>query len=105
MKLVGVGDLGPAAHEFVAWLAKAGLRWWQTLPFGPVGHPRILGVIQAYWALCHELNAMLTDASQRVAPEAMLLGWLRDGTRETWVEVLSAMPYWPVAIDREGNWS
>lgn len=33
----GCGDLGPPAHEFVAYLAQAGQRWWQTLPVGPPG--------------------------------------------------------------------
>lgn len=32
------GDLGPAAHAFVDFLASCGLRWWQMLPLGPVGH-------------------------------------------------------------------
>ncbi|HWH94717.1 MAG TPA: 4-alpha-glucanotransferase [Baekduia sp.] len=29
------GRLGPAAREFVDWLAEAGQRWWQMLPLGP----------------------------------------------------------------------
>ncbi|WP_165065404.1 4-alpha-glucanotransferase [Paludisphaera rhizosphaerae] len=33
----GVGDVGPQAHRFVETLAKAGQRWWQTLPLGPTG--------------------------------------------------------------------
>jgi 4-alpha-glucanotransferase len=32
------GDLGPAAHAVVDFLADAGIRWWQMLPLGPVGH-------------------------------------------------------------------
>jgi 4-alpha-glucanotransferase len=34
----GIGDLGPAAHGFVDWLADAGQTLWQTLPLVPVGH-------------------------------------------------------------------
>ena len=34
----GIGDLGPAAHEWVAWLARAGCRIWQVLPLGPTGY-------------------------------------------------------------------
>src|SRR5918997_495297 len=30
----GVGDLGPAAHRFVDWLAEAGQAYWQVLPPG-----------------------------------------------------------------------
>ena len=33
----GIGDLGPAAYRFVDFLARAGQRWWQMLPVGPVG--------------------------------------------------------------------
>src|SRR5271165_7326909 len=33
----GIGDLGPAAYEFVDWLALARQRLWQILPLGPVG--------------------------------------------------------------------
>ena len=31
----GVGDLGPAAHEFADFLAAAGLSLWQMLPLTP----------------------------------------------------------------------
>ena len=32
----GIGDLGPAAHSFVDWLAEAGQTLWQILPLTPV---------------------------------------------------------------------
>ncbi len=32
-----VGDIGPAAHRFVEYLGRAGQRWWQMLPIGPIG--------------------------------------------------------------------
>lgn len=34
----GIGELGPAAHDFVDWLASAGIRLWQVLPLGPTGY-------------------------------------------------------------------
>ncbi len=34
----GIGDLGPAAYEFVDWLAAAKQTLWQVLPLGPVGY-------------------------------------------------------------------
>lgn len=34
----GIGDLGPAAHEFVAFLASARQHIWQVLPLGPTGY-------------------------------------------------------------------
>ncbi|MEM1026566.1 MAG: 4-alpha-glucanotransferase [Planctomycetota bacterium] len=30
------GDIGAAAYAFVDWLARAGQRWWQMLPTGPI---------------------------------------------------------------------
>ncbi|MGA3212588.1 MAG: 4-alpha-glucanotransferase [Terriglobales bacterium] len=35
--LGGIGDLGPAAHDFVEFLTAARQRLWQVLPLGPVG--------------------------------------------------------------------
>jgi 4-alpha-glucanotransferase len=34
----GIGDLGPAAYEFVDWLSAAKQTLWQILPLGPVGY-------------------------------------------------------------------
>jgi len=34
----GIGDLGPAALEFIDFLASAGQRLWQVLPLGPTGY-------------------------------------------------------------------
>lgn len=73
-------------------------------PCGPVSHPRVLGVIQAYWVLCEEINAAMPASARRVPPEQLLLGWLVDGHHVTWIEVLTAMPYWPIGIDAAGQW-
>src|SRR5207248_1820028 len=34
----GIGDLGPAAYEFIDFLAAARQGLWQILPLGPVGY-------------------------------------------------------------------
>jgi 4-alpha-glucanotransferase len=34
----GIGDLGPAAHEFLSFLAAAKQHIWQVLPLGPTGY-------------------------------------------------------------------
>jgi 4-alpha-glucanotransferase len=34
----GIGDVGPAAIEWVDRLHRAGQRWWQALPLGPTGY-------------------------------------------------------------------
>src|SRR5215218_3336150 len=46
----GSGDLGPAAHAFVDFLAAAGQHWWQMLPVGPPGAPPGNGPYGAYSA-------------------------------------------------------
>jgi 4-alpha-glucanotransferase len=33
----GIGDLGPQAEAFAAFLAETGQKWWQILPIGPTG--------------------------------------------------------------------
>jgi 4-alpha-glucanotransferase len=34
----GIGDLGPAAYQWVDWLAGSGCTLWQILPLGPTGY-------------------------------------------------------------------
>jgi 4-alpha-glucanotransferase len=34
----GIGDFGPAAYQFVDWLAASRLGLWQVLPLGPLGY-------------------------------------------------------------------
>lgn len=76
----------------------------QAHPIGPVAHPRVLGVIQAYWALCEEINSVLGATAESVAPEQLVLDWLRDGRHGSWVDVLAALPYWPIGLDDRGRW-
>jgi len=76
-------------------------------PIGPAAHARVLGVIQAYWAVCEEINGALPSASRAAAsvgPEQLLLGWLRDGRHASWATILTALPYWPVGLDGDGGW-
>jgi len=34
----GIGDIGPAAHRWLDWLAGSGCTYWQVLPLGPTGY-------------------------------------------------------------------
>ena len=34
----GIGDLGPAAYQWVDALVRAKQKWWQVLPLGPTGY-------------------------------------------------------------------
>jgi 4-alpha-glucanotransferase len=60
------GRLGPAAREFVDWLAEAGQSWWQMLPLGPpdrYGSPYKASSAFAAW------DGFLEDPEAEVAPE------------------------------------
>ena len=34
----GIGDIGPAAYQWIDLLARAKQTWWQILPLGPTGY-------------------------------------------------------------------
>ena len=70
---------------------------------GAVSHLDVIGVIRAYWLACEAINAQLPRTSW-LAPERMLLAWLLDGHHDSWVAILTAMPYWPLGLDENGVW-
>lgn len=78
---------------------------WMTYPAGPAAQPFFVALIRRYWLDCDAINRVVPK-SQAVAPEAFLLGWLVvEGPAEVEsVKILSCMPYWPLGLDREGNW-
>ncbi|MEN6526494.1 MAG: 4-alpha-glucanotransferase [Candidatus Polarisedimenticolia bacterium] len=58
----GIGDLGPAAHAYVDWLADAGAAYWQVLPVNPPGP-----------ASCpYTAHSTFAGATILVSPETML---------------------------------
>lgn len=70
---------------------------------GPAAHPEVVWVIRKYWLKCAALNDEVPE-TQRVPPEVFLLSWLMDGKHGVMVQVLAGMPYWPIGLDRDGNW-
>ena|SRR5450432_1071072 len=76
---------------------------WEERPAGPASFPGVVALIRDYWLACHRLNQEVAE-DQRVQPWTFLLGWLLDGSHEQCVSVLACMPYWPIGLDREGNW-
>jgi hypothetical protein len=70
---------------------------------GPASCPEIVWTLRKFWLDCVALNRTLTSA-QQVPPEVFLLHWLDDGRHQQWIQVLSAMPYWPIGLDATGNW-
>ncbi len=64
----GIGDIGPAAHAFVDFLAEAGQRWWQLLPLGPTGAGNSP----------YQSHSSFAGNPLLISPEAMVArGWLK----------------------------
>ena len=66
---------------------------------GPAEHPHLVWLVRKYWLACAEI-----DAASRVRPEVFLLKWLIDHGHRDYVTLLTAMPYWPIGLDENGNW-
>lgn len=76
---------------------------WRSRPAGPGAFPGVVAVVRDYWLACDELNRQVPE-ERRVSPEMFLLGWLSDQMHTDRIRVLSCLPYWPIGLDREGNW-
>jgi len=90
----GRDGLDPALVEREAWRAR---------PAGPASFPGLVSLVRDYWLACDRLNAPLAEA-QRVAPETLLLDWLRTSRHDDAERVLACMPYWPLGLDAAGAW-
>ncbi len=83
---------------------QARLANWKEFPAGPVSDPYTVAVLRQYWLACDALNDDCAP-DRRVAPEAFLLQWVIDDGDLVVAEILSGMPYWPIGIDADGNWT
>jgi hypothetical protein len=72
-------------------------------PVGPSVHGSVIAVVRKYWLACDSLNR-LVDRPERVPPEEFVLGRLVDGNHDDFAEFLAGFPFWPIGLDREGNW-
>ncbi|WP_295076492.1 hypothetical protein [Tabrizicola sp.] len=70
---------------------------------GPAEHPYLVWLVRNYWLACDEIGQELPDA-EKVRPEVFLLAWLQEDGRREYVQLLTAMPYWPIGLDENGNW-
>jgi hypothetical protein len=68
---------------------------------GPASHPAVVWLVRKYWLECARIGTGKPDA---VRPETFLLGWLIEDRRDDAVTLLTAMPYWPIGLDEDGNW-
>lgn len=71
---------------------------------GPASAPEVVWFFRTYWLAFDELNRSLA-ADDRVPPQVALLGWLVEEDRKDYVRLLTCMPYWPMGLDENGNWS
>jgi hypothetical protein len=101
------------------------LRWWRGLiasahedgmsreeavraaydshPAGPASAPEFVWLVRHHWLLCDEINRGLA-LEQRAAPQDVLLQWLIDVGDDDAVELATAMTYWPIGLDAQGQW-
>jgi 4-alpha-glucanotransferase len=82
------GRLGPAAFEFIDWLAAAGQTWWQLLPLGPPDRYRspykARSAFAAWPGLLAEPDAPVSEAERREFRERnayWILDWEQFGGR------------------------
>lgn len=76
---------------------------YSTFFAGPAACPQLIWVLRTYWLKCDALNRTLPP-EQRVPPQVLLLGWPMHERRDDWIQVLTAMPYWPIGLDEHGQW-
>src|ERR1700736_1102301 len=55
----GIGDIGPAAFEWIDTLARARQSWWQILPLGPTGYGD--SPYQSFSAFAGNINLLSPD--------------------------------------------
>jgi len=87
----GVGDLGPAAHAYVDWLADAGVGWWQMLPVHPAGHGECPYAATSTFAG----NPLLISPDVLVGDGLVTAADLADAPK---------FPDWTVDFERVGPW-
>ncbi|RAZ71672.1 hypothetical protein [Mesorhizobium atlanticum] len=74
---------------------------YEQRPAGPASRPEVVFVVRDYWLRVVALNE--TNRGQTgVAPQILLLSWL-PGNGHLY-GILTAMPYWPIGLDENGNW-
>ncbi|NVJ20716.1 hypothetical protein HUW62_05745 [Myxococcus sp. AM011] len=76
---------------------------YNTFFAGPASCPQLVWVVRTYWLKCDALNRTVPP-DERVPPQVLLFGWVLQAGRDDWVQVLTAMTYWPMGIDADGHW-
>lgn len=69
---------------------------------GPADNQILTGVIRKYWLACDEQNRNRVD--YWIPPETFAIKWFFDQKNEDFLQLLSALPYWPIGMDKNGDW-
>lgn len=89
--------------EVIGDAGKALRRNYELRPAGPASHPAVVSTVREYWLLCIDKAKMLR-LEETLPPSAILLGWLIEDGLSDLSDILTAMPYWPIGLDENGNW-
>jgi hypothetical protein len=118
-----------AAHadwlEEARWAVDQAIEWWRSLvegfrepgmswedaarsayeqwPSGPASSEFIVSVVRRHWQACERISAGLLSG-EVVWPEDFLLRTLDERKHFRIILALTAMPYWPIGLDENGNW-
>ncbi|TPM05439.1 hypothetical protein FJ960_13680 [Mesorhizobium sp. B2-3-11] len=76
---------------------------YEQRPAGPASRPEVVFVVRDYWLRVVALNHA-NRGQTGVAPQILLLGWLPGNGHLDPYGILTAMPYWPIGLDENGNW-
>jgi hypothetical protein len=71
---------------------------------GPASAHEVVWFFRTYWLSFDELNRGLPP-DDRVPPQVAMLGWLVEEKRKDYVRLLTCMPYWPIGLDENGDWT
>ncbi|MDW3224258.1 MAG: hypothetical protein R8G34_15485 [Paracoccaceae bacterium] len=75
-----------------------------TMLGGPARHQPFISAIRRNWLAIQAISQPLPAEARWVAPETIMAKWPYDQKLSELVSVVSAMPYWPVGLDEDGNW-
>ncbi len=88
------GRAGGSLHD-------AALRAYDTWPAGPAANEMAVSTVRRYWLAA---DKAARTASPGILPEDFLLASLDRKRDAGIILVLTAMPYWPIGLDENGNW-
>lgn len=111
--------------EEITWAADIAMEWWVSVvstcverisdrdaalreaygrfPAGPASRPEVITAVRDTWLEVARVNAKLSQP-ERLRPECAVLESQHSAAVNVTFIVLTAMPYWPIGIDDNGNW-